>query len=161
MISQAPKPLAGTYILVCQARRAGFVSAGGLGRLSVPQGYFLYVGSALGPGGLRARLAHHTRPAPKPHWHIDYLRTVAPLRRIWFCYGQERREHDWASALHQLRGASIPFPGFGSSDCGCAAHLFFFEKCPTQSAFDAALRESGPDRPRIFCFDPERRTYRL
>jgi Uri superfamily endonuclease len=158
VISHAPEPLPGTYILVCQARQAGFVPAGGLGRLSVPQGYFLYVGSALGPGGLRARLAHHMRPVLKPHWHIDYLRTVAHLRQIWFCYGQERREHDWAGVLHQLRGASIPFPGFGSSDCGCASHLFFFEKCPTQSAFAAALREAGHHPTRIDRFDPESRT---
>jgi Uri superfamily endonuclease len=155
VISQTPKPLAGTYILVCQARQAGFVVAGGLGRLSVPEGYFIYVGSALGPGGLRARLAHHIRPALKPHWHIDYLRTVATLRQIWFCYGQERLEHDWAGVLHKLRGASIPFPGFGSSDCGCESHLFFFGKCPTPRAFAAVLRECGPDRPRIYCFDPE------
>jgi Uri superfamily endonuclease len=155
VISQAPKPLAGTYILVCQASQAGFVSTGGLGRLSVRKGYFLYVGSALGPGGLRARLAHHMRPAPKPRWHIDYLRTVAPLRQIWFCYGPERREHDWASALRELHGASIPFPRFGSSDCGCASHLFFFEKCPTPRAIDLALRESGAPRTRLYCFDPE------
>jgi Uri superfamily endonuclease len=155
VISQAPKPLAGTYILVCQSRQAGFVVAGGLGRLSISEGYFLYVGSALGPGGLRARLAHHMRPALKPHWHIDYLRTVAPLRQIWFCYGQERREHDWASALHELPGASVPFPGFGSSDCGCESHLFFFEECPTRAALAAALRLSGAHRTRLYCFDPD------
>jgi Uri superfamily endonuclease len=91
----------------------------------------------------------------KPHWHIDYLRTVATLRQIWFCYGQERREHAWASALHELRGASIPFPGFGSSDCGCKSHLLFFGKCPTLRAFDAALRKSGLHPPRVCCFDPE------
>lgn len=155
MISQAPKPLPGTYILICQAKQAAFVFTGALGRLSVRKGYFLYVGSALGPGGLCSRLAHHMRPALKPHWHIDYLRTLAPLRRIWFCYGQERREHEWARVLHEQLGGAIPFPGFGSSDCGCESHLFLFKKCPARSAFDAALRAAGVHPPRIYWLDPE------
>ena len=155
MISQTPKPLAGTYILVCQAWQAGAVLAGSLGQLNVRKGYFLYVGSALGPGGLRARLAHHMWPGPKPRWHIDYLRTLVPLRQIWFCYGPERREHDWAGVFRELEGASIPFPGFGSSDCGCESHLFFFEKRLTPRAFDLALRGSGAPRPRVSYFDLE------
>lgn len=153
MTAQAPESLVGTYILVCQARRAGVVVAGRLGRLSVRRGYYLYVGSALGPGGLRARLAHHLRPALKPHWHIDYLRIVAPVRQVWFCYGAKRCEHAWASVLRGPLGGSVRFPGFGSSDCGCESHLFFFRTCPTRAAFEAALHDSGPHRTRMYYFD--------
>ncbi len=145
MTSRSIQPLPGTYVLVCYARRAGLVRIGQFGELSFRKGTYLYVGSALGPGGLLARLAHHMRPAPMPHWHIDYLRVAAPLRRVWFCYGPERREHDWARALGELPGGAIPYPGFGSSDCDCKSHLFYFRKCPSVTAIDAALHESTQD----------------
>lgn len=149
------QPLPGTYVLVCYARKAKLVRAGRMGRLAVGRGYYFYVGSALGPGGLRARLAHHMRPALKPHWHIDYLRTVAALRQIWFCYGEERREHFWASVLHNVPGGAVPFPGFGSSDCGCESHLYFFGKRLKRSDFYSALYESDSLHPPIHYFDPE------
>jgi len=155
--SQTPKPLAGAYILVCHALEAGSVIAGRLGRIVVQPGYYLYAGSALGSGGLRARLAHHMRPAGKPHWHIDYLRVVAPLSQIWFCHGPERREHLWASVLHEALGGSVPFPGFGSSDCGCCSHLFYFERRPTLRAFRASVLEGSPLHPPLLLFDPDTR----
>jgi Uri superfamily endonuclease len=30
-----------------------------------------------------------------------------------------------------LRGASVPIAGFGSSDCRCKTHLFFFTRRPS------------------------------
>jgi Uri superfamily endonuclease len=29
-----------------------------------------------------------------------------------------------------MKGASIPLAGFGSSDCECETHLFFFKRRP-------------------------------
>ena len=34
-----------------------------------------------------------------------------------------------------LPGASVPMPGFGSSDCDCAAHLFSYTDAPSIRAF--------------------------
>jgi Uri superfamily endonuclease len=93
------------------------------------------------------------QPVLRPHWHIDYLRTVAPLRQIWFCYGTERREHFWAGVLHEVLAGAVIFPGFGSSDCRCESHLLFFAKRPTLSAFDAALRQSTRLHPRLHYFN--------
>ena len=45
-------------------------------------GKWYYVGSALEPGGLRVRIAHHARIAARPHWHIDYLRRHTPLTGV-------------------------------------------------------------------------------
>ena len=64
---------------------------------------------------------------PAPHWHIDYLRLHATVEEVWLCHGRKRREHLWARFLSSVPGASVPMPGFGSSDCGCEAHLFFFK----------------------------------
>jgi Uri superfamily endonuclease len=98
--------------------------------MQLQPGFYVYIGSALGPGGVRARLAHHMRPAERPHWHIDYLRFHTTLEEIWFCYDPKSREHDWAIRLAGLPGASMPLAGFGSSDCECESHLLFFEKRP-------------------------------
>jgi Uri superfamily endonuclease len=96
-----------------------------------PAGWYVYVGSALGPGGLAARLCHHLAPMRRPHWHIDHLRTVVgPVVEIWYAVGPERRECDWATRLATRPGATRPIGGFGASDCRCPAHLFHFVERP-------------------------------
>ena len=64
------KPEGGTYalILVCPSKKR--VQIGKLGSLEMRRGFYVYVGSALGPGGLRARVAHHQKVSQRPHWHI-------------------------------------------------------------------------------------------
>ena len=64
---------AGTYALVLSARAGGIIRIGRLGELRLQSGIYVYVGSALGPGGVRARLMHHLelfgaiRPTPLAH----------------------------------------------------------------------------------------------
>jgi Uri superfamily endonuclease len=99
------------------------VQVGRLGRFVFRPGWYLYVGSALGPGGLRARLTRHARAEKRLHWHIDYLLVQAELCQIWTAASADRQECDWARTLAALPGAWIPAPRFGASDCRCAAHL--------------------------------------
>src|ERR1035438_8832695 len=66
---------------------------GRLGALQLQSGFYFYVGSALGPGGVRARLAHHLKPSRRPHWHIDYLRAHTRVEEIWYCLDTRRLEH--------------------------------------------------------------------
>ncbi len=112
----------GTYILVLRLAAETDITIGRLGRLAFPPGYYYYVGSAFGPGGLTARLRHHQHLAPRPHWHIDYLRQAAPLDRIWHAEHASPREHAWAATLAEITTAGIP--RFGASDCRCRTHLF-------------------------------------
>ncbi|MFZ5555303.1 MAG: DUF123 domain-containing protein, partial [Pseudomonadota bacterium] len=105
-------PPAGTYLLVLESGRSAACRVGRLGRLALAQGVYIYVGSALGPGGLPARLRHHARPARRPHWHIDRLRRRLPLAGVWFDAGGTRLEHAWAAALARAAGAAA-VPGFG------------------------------------------------
>ncbi len=141
--SVGPIPaLPGTYILVLAAQTRRPVSVGALGSLEVEPGFYAYVGSALGPGGLRARVARHRGRARAPHWHIDYLRRHTALREIWFSADGVRREHGWAAALARDAGATIPCVGFGASDCGCSAHLFRFARRPRLSQFRRQLGTS-------------------
>lgn len=127
-----PKP--GTYALLLSSATDTAIRIGQLREMRLQPGYYVYVGSALGPGGVRTRLAHHMRPAQRPHWHIDYLRTRTTLEGAWCCYGRKSRECRWARRFALMPSASVPLPGFGSSDCECKSHLFYFKKRPDQSA---------------------------
>ncbi len=116
----------GTYALVLEAAAPVTVQAGRLGSLQVAPGRYIYVGSALGPGGLRARLRRHLRRDKPQRWHIDALTAVLPVTRVYIAPGVERRECLWAGRIAGLPGVTVPWPGFGNSDCraGCPAHLF-------------------------------------
>jgi Uri superfamily endonuclease len=124
--------LPGTYALVLESTDEQWVEVGKLGRLQVRPGFYVYVGSAFGPGGLKARTAHHARISVRPHWHIDYLRPICHLKEIWYSYESKRYEHRWAGALSRFERATIPLAGFGASDCSCPSHLFRFSRKPSE-----------------------------
>jgi Uri superfamily endonuclease len=135
----------GTYILILEALSKRRVPVGALGTFDLEPGFYAYVGSALGSGGLRGRLAHHHGRSRSPHWHIDYMRRHTALREIWFLVGMSRREHLWAAVLARSAGAVIPFARFGASDCECRAHLIRFLHRPRLSTF----------RRRLGTFEPQ------
>jgi Uri superfamily endonuclease len=129
----------GTYALLLRCASCRRVSIGRLGVLQLRPGWYVYVGSAFGSGGLRARFSHHQRVAQRPHWHVDYLRRRAQLVAVWYVCG-ERCEHKWAESL-----GAMP-------DCGCPTHLFQFGNRPPAGAirvglgFHSFLHTAEPDR---------------
>jgi Uri superfamily endonuclease len=133
------KPQPGTYVLVLSSAKAALIQVGKLGSLQLGPGIYVYVGSAHGPGGLRARLAHHLEATARPHWHIDYLRAHVAPEEVWYCYDRISWEHGWAYCLGTMSGASVPLARFGSSDCVCESHLFFFGSRPSRAAFARRL----------------------
>jgi Uri superfamily endonuclease len=124
----------GTYALVLKASRNQKIPVGRLGRLIVQPGFYVYVGSALGPGGIASRVSRHYRLDKSLRWHIDYLRAVTELDQAWYAIGDTRRECDWAAAVSRIRGAKVPLEGFGASDCRCKSHLFQFCRGPNLRA---------------------------
>jgi Uri superfamily endonuclease len=120
----------GTYALLLQHFEEHTVQVGRLGQIFLRPGFYVYVGSALGPGGLPGRLKHHMSSTTQPHWHIDYLRRQISLVEVWYRYGRTRREHMWAGLLNNVDGASVPLRRFGASDCTCESHLFYFANRP-------------------------------
>ena len=71
--NQFPR-LPGSYALICQLEKAEAICIGRLGIFSFEPGHYIYVGSALGPGGLAGRLERHLdKDRQVSHWHIDYL----------------------------------------------------------------------------------------
>lgn len=122
----------GTYALVLALQHPVEIGVGRLGTIRFESPFYIYVGSALGPGGLAARLRHHLRRAERPHWHIDYLRTRAEIFEIWLTEQDRRLECSWYNKLAGLH-ATRPVIGFGSSDCRCRSHLLALANVPSEA----------------------------
>lgn len=128
------KPATGSYVLILHSATHRCLVVGRLGTLMLVPGYYAYVGSAFGPGGVAARIHHHRTAQERQHWHIDYLKRQLTLAETWFSYGDTKREHQWAALLQ--RYCSIAMPGFGASDCRCSSHLFFCSPKPDFEHFN-------------------------
>jgi Uri superfamily endonuclease len=134
----------GTYALLLRLDNPSSLLIGKLGAFDFRVGFYIYVGSAMGPGGIAGRLKHHLSPIRKPHWHVDYLRQAARVEEVWFVESDARREHAWSSVLLAMPGSAIPVPRFGASDCRCASHLFYFIKPPSLNVFQAMVDSPFP-----------------
>jgi len=113
----------GIYILKLHLPKDKNIIIGKKGESFFGKGYYLYVGSAAGPGGIEGRLKHHKNRISKPHWHIDYLRLHAEVIDIFILQGEKELEHHIAKILESHFQPAMD--KFGSSDCGCTAHLFY------------------------------------
>ncbi|MGC8878496.1 MAG: GIY-YIG nuclease family protein [Anaerolineae bacterium] len=131
----------GSYVLVMHLERPAKITIGRLGTWDFEAGYYAYAGSALGPGGLAARLSYHARTDKLMQWHIDYLLAHAELVEIWYAVDNKRKECIWASALRAIPGSKVPVPSFGASDCRCLTHLVYFSQQPTFASFARALSD--------------------
>jgi Uri superfamily endonuclease len=117
------KPLKGTYLLIIDLKNNSSIKIGKRGIIEFKKGFYVYVGSAL--NSLQARVSRHFSQEKKLHWHIDYFLTDenSNIVEVLFYSGIERIECDLALKISE-KGKGIE--GFGSSDCNCAAHLFYF-----------------------------------
>jgi Uri superfamily endonuclease len=130
----------GTYLLVLHLPTARTLQVGRLGCYDLAAGFYLYVGSAFGAGGLAARLAYHMqRIKQRPHWHIDYLRAVATIHEVWTAAGADRLEDAWCRALLDTPGFQVPIRGFGASDTRAPAHLLYARAEPLPEVLGGAL----------------------
>lgn len=114
----------GVYLLSCEIRRACTIRIGRLGRFKFEKGYYVYVGSAM--GGLDQRIARHRRKGKKLHWHVDYLLEKAEIVEVQSFETDQKTEECRLAAKLAETADHVPVPGFGSSDCGCTSHLFYF-----------------------------------
>src|ERR1035437_1034230 len=123
----------GTYVLIARVLQTKRLGIGSLGEFDITPGFYAYVGSAFGSGGLRARLGLHLESLAEPHWHIDYLLEVATPIEIWFTTADRKLEKDWAELLEEAPGFRVPIARFGSSDYhrSRASHLFYSKRRPS------------------------------
>jgi len=133
----------GSYMMIMRLPRARVIEAGGLGRVRLERGFYIYVGSAR--RNLTARVARHKRKRKRMRWHVDYLRDVCDVSAALPVRTRDDIECELAGAVAGLYPA--PVPGFGSSDCRCASHLFHSREDPLDSpAFHEVLRHYRMER---------------
>lgn len=151
----------GTYILVLHLpRRTRFPVVGPFGTVILDAGYYCYVGTAHGSGGVRGRVGHHLRtPKAKRRWHIDYVRDAMQVLEVWVTYDLVKRECQWSSLVFNVLKGAVPVPGFGSADCDiCPAHFCRFDSKPLFTKFATAIKERIPGHaPAYRCRMPARR----
>jgi Uri superfamily endonuclease len=112
----------GAYALTLYLAAPVPLSLPRIASLPLSPGWYVYLGSARGGGGIRARVARHFRTPKKPHWHIDRLTQRASLMAALCVEGGH--ECGLVSKLLELPGFSVPVSGFGSTDCKeCPSHL--------------------------------------
>jgi Uri superfamily endonuclease len=117
----------GSYALVLRLQRTLNLEIGRLGHHRFLPGFYIYLGSALGPGGIKARIQRHLQytPTKSPHWHVDRLLGVSTIDEVWWKNEQESSECLWAARLATI--GKLQIAGFGASDCRCAGHLVHFK----------------------------------
>ena len=137
----------GTYVLIATVAQMKRLETARLGAYDIVPGFYAYVGSAFGAGGIRARLAHHLESTAAPHWHIDYLLGVAKPVEVWYTTANQKLEHHWAELLEEALRFRVPIPRFGSSDYhrSRSSHLFYSKRRPSFRWFQQAIREQFDD----------------
>ena len=123
----------GSYLLVLENPQDVRLTIGKLGRIHFPQGWYVYIGSAM--NSLDTRLNRHQRARKKLFWHIDYLAATAmTVRKVYPIRRSDRIEAELAHAIGAISNGAIPH--FGASDAHENSHLFYFNTLPfRQRAF--------------------------
>ena len=131
----------GIYCLVFE-NPSCTVRVGALGEIAFRRGWHIYVGSALGSGGL-VRLDRHIALSRnkdrRPKWHVDYLHT-SPCFSLAYTVSAVTDERLECPLARELGGGGVP--KFGCSDCTCTSHLFY-RKCDPKREILAAFRHLG------------------
>jgi len=98
-----------------------------LGHIKFEKGFYCYIGSAL-KGKLLSRVKRHiSQPSTKKkHWHIDFLLDFPDIKVIKTILipSPLREECKLAETIKKLSTNEVI--GFGSSDCDCNSHLYYF-----------------------------------
>ena len=122
----------GSYILVIYTHENIEIHVGALGTIKFKKGFYFYVGSAMGNSGsttLVNRVKRHISPSEtkKTHWHIDYLldEKYTSIKCLYLIPSLQNLECLLANEL--LNKADSYISKFGSSDCHCESHLFYFK----------------------------------
>ena len=121
----------GNYLILLELAETRSIAVGALGTLPFRAGWYVYAGSAR--KNLSRRINRHLRRQRKQqHWHLDYLiphaaRGAGKLKALPIL-SYRNLECDLAGEMAKLGGK--PVPRFGSSDCKCPSHLYYFKDPP-------------------------------
>ncbi|HRU28748.1 MAG TPA: DNA/RNA nuclease SfsA [Treponema sp.] len=120
----------GSYLVVLELPDSVQVDVGSLGPVAFKAGWYVYSGSA--QKNLTQRIGRHLRHVRKqPHWHLDYLTPHAGKIVGLPIASYENLECELAAELEKIGGTGVP--RFGSTDCSCGSHLFYFSSPPLKN----------------------------
>lgn len=122
----------GSYMLIILVERSIRLKPGSLPKVRLPPGHYVYVGSAMGPGGFEKRIVRHLKKNKKKRWHIDYLTSLKGVEIRNVFYAPRCSEPMLTGFLSSL-GLRKTVKGFGATDSpGDFSHLLLskqgFEK---------------------------------
>ncbi len=117
----------GYYLLVLHIGRNVFLKIGSLRESEYRAGYYIYVGSARGPGGLRSRIKRHLSRVKHLHWHIDYLLSLDYVSAVAIVYCIDTGTDLEPVFSELLRSQNLRYiPRFGCSDKRSdVSHLYY------------------------------------
>lgn len=132
--------VSGTYVLFIAVSKDITLEIGSLGGIKFVKGFYIYIGSALGSGGLVKRVERHLRNEKKLFWHIDYLLNSSSIEiaAVAWTANQQKLECLISQEIDRLLDLVTPIHRFGSSDCKCTGHLKMI-KTKTISVFYKAV----------------------
>lgn len=120
----------GIYMVVVKLGEDKTIITGKLDYSEYKSGYYVYAGSA--KVNLSKRIKRHRNKKKKTfHWHIDYLTASADEVKTFGIYTDRFSECDIAKGLIHIGSRGIP--NFGSSDCSCSSHLYYFKEDPLRN----------------------------
>jgi len=121
----------GSYIVVIYLPEEVRIQIGALGEIRFNEGHYLYIGSAMakvGPNTLENRIKRHVSEGKnkKLFWHIDYLLAdkISLVTMIYLVPTILRLECIISKGISEVSDNYIK--DFGSSDCQCLSHLYYF-----------------------------------
>ena len=132
----------GIYCLTIKLVKRCNIQVGCLGNFGFPGGFYVYVGSA--QNNLEDRIERHLRRDKKMHWHIDYLLHYGQVICVHTYAGEKHTECVLSQKIGNLKNTMILVSGFGSSDCSCASHLYFFQDNPDSRISRLKIAETLP-----------------
>jgi len=117
----------GTYILVINLRKNSEIQIGSLGYILFNRGFYFYVGSGMSTLVNRVKRHLSSKNSKKVHWHIDYLlaNINSSISRLYLIPSTKRWECTIAKEL--INSSDGYIKDFGSSDCNCKSHLYYFK----------------------------------
>ncbi len=136
----------GTYLLFLSIQQGIHLQIGALGLIHFESGNFIYIGSAMGPGGLMKRISRHLKQVKKIFWHIDYLlnHDYVKIKAYGKIYSSKKMECNLAQKIKELfnnRFSNVK--NFGSSDCNCESHLLYIEEQSIKKIINRLEGEMG------------------
>ncbi len=128
-------------MIVLENREKCNIRVGALGIIEFDRGFYAYIGSMFGPGGLESRIRRYFLGGRK-HWHVDY---ILDYMRIIEVFVLPEKHYESFLANTTIRGLKFKFiKGFGCSDRKQdVSHLLYFREEYELERFRKFIRSIG------------------